>query len=136
MVAGYTERWADAEALTKNDLGLQQATLEDALAKVIALQMSMVSALKFGSMAARRDWAKVCTLERELLEESGSKLWTSDDECEVVAVALSMAAYEQYRVRSNLDILVIPGFAQDVLGCDPLALQQSLEANYPVVGRD
>ena len=134
MVAVYTERWPDAKTLTENDL--EQATLGDALTKVGELQKSMASALEFGSMAAKRDFSKVCALERELLEESGGKLWTSDDEFEVAAVALSMAAYERYRVRSDLDIWVIPGFAQDVLGCDPTALQRNLEANYPTVGRD
>ena len=136
MVAGYTELWADADALTKNDLDIGQATLEVTPAKIKEFKVSIASALEAGSMAARRDWAKVCTLERELLKESGGKLWTSDDELEVAAVALSMAAYEKYRVRSDLDIWVIPGFAQDVLGCDPVALQRSLEANYPTVGKD
>ena len=102
MVAVYTERWPDAKTLTENDL--EQATLGDALTKVGELQKSMASALEFGSMAAKRDFSKVCALERELLEESGGKLWTSDDEFEVAAVALSMAAYERYRVRADLDI--------------------------------
>ena len=134
MVAGYTEGWPDLKTLTMNDLG--QATLEDALAKVGELQKSMVSALNAGSMAAKRDWAKVCALKRKLLEESGGKLWTSDGVFELTAVAPSMAAYEQYRVHPELDIWVIPGFAQDVLGVDPVALQKSLEANYPSVGKD
>ena len=41
---------------------------------------------------------------------------------------------EAHRVRKGLDIFVVPRFAQDVLGADPAALQQSLEANYPVRG--
>lgn len=43
---------------------------------------------------------------------------------------------EQHRVRKGLDIFVVPRFAQDVLNADPAALQQSLEANYPVRGAD
>ena len=38
---------------------------------------------------------------------------------------------EEYRV-GTLDIWVIPDFAQTVLATDPVALQQQLEANYPV----
>ena len=41
---------------------------------------------------------------------------------------------EAHRVRKGLDIFVVPQFAQDVLNADPAALQQSLEANYPVRG--
>ena len=44
----------------------------------------MATALKVGSEEARRDWCKLCTFERKCLEESGRKLWTSDDELEVV----------------------------------------------------
>jgi len=43
---------------------------------------------------------------------------------------------EAHRVRKGLDIFVVPQFAQDVLNADPAALQQSLEANYPVRGAD
>eukprot|EP00964_Phaeocystis_antarctica_P116594 scaffold80532_cov64-Phaeocystis_antarctica.AAC.2 len=43
---------------------------------------------------------------------------------------------EAHRVRKGLDIFVVPRFAQDVLGADPAALQQSLEANYPMRGAD
>jgi len=136
MVAGYTELWAGAEELTKNDLGLGQATLEVAFEKITEWKMSTVPALNFGSMAARRDWRKVWALERKLKEESGGEILATDDEFEVVAEALSMAAYEQYRVHPDLNIWVIPGFAQDILGCDPVALQRSLEANYPMVGKD
>ena len=89
MVAGYTERWADVEALDERDLGLEQASLEGAFAKIFELQMSMVSALKAGSMAARRDWRKVCTLESRLQGDSGGELLATDDEFEVVLEALS-----------------------------------------------
>ena len=41
---------------------------------------------------------------------------------------------EAYRVREGMDLFVIPQFAQDVLGFDPAALQESLETNYPVRG--
>lgn len=138
MVAGYTELWAGAEELTKNDLGLGQATLEVGFEKITEWKMSTVPALNFGSMAARRDFSKLCTLERKLKEESGGdEILATDDEFEVVDKALSMAVYyEQYRVHPDLDIWVIPGFAQDILSCDPVALQRSLEANYPMVGKD
>lgn len=42
---------------------------------------------------------------------------------------------ETYRVRPDLDIWVVPCFAQDVLGFDPAELQTRLEENYPVAGR-
>ena len=42
------------------------------------------------------------------------------------------AALEQYRVRSGLDIFVVPNFAQTTLGIDPSAIQRSLETNYPI----
>ncbi len=41
---------------------------------------------------------------------------------------------ESYRVRPDMDVWVIPRFAQDVLGFDPAWLQRALEENYPVVG--
>ena len=43
---------------------------------------------------------------------------------------------DEYRVRSDLDIWVIPNFAQEVLRFDPSKLQTDLESNYPVVGKD
>ena len=56
MVAGYTELWADADALTKNDLDIGQATLDVALATIVEFKVSIASALKAGSEEARRDW--------------------------------------------------------------------------------
>ena len=43
---------------------------------------------------------------------------------------------DEYRVRSDLDIWVIPKFAQEILGFDPSKLQTDLESNYSVVGRN
>ena len=52
-------------------------------------------------------------------------------------IILSSAdSLEKYRVRSDLDIWVIPKFAQEVLGFDPAKLQADLESNYPIVGKD
>tara|TARA_B100001173_G_scaffold311553_1_gene329168 strand:+ start:1504 stop:2310 length:807 start_codon:yes stop_codon:yes gene_type:complete len=42
---------------------------------------------------------------------------------------------EADRVAPGLDIWVKENFAQDVIDCDPTALQQQLEANYPVRGK-
>ena len=39
------------------------------------------------------------------------------------------------RVRPDLDIWVVPDFAQSVLGFDPAELQTQLEENYPAVGK-
>ena len=39
------------------------------------------------------------------------------------------------RIREDLDIWVIPRFAQQVLGCDPAGLMHSLQ-RYPTVGKD
>ena len=49
---------------------------------------------------------------------------------------LMLSKLEPHRVRAGLDVFVIPDFAQNKLGFDPAALQQSLEANYPVRGSD
>ena len=88
MAAGYTERWAEAEELDVSDLGLEKESPEEkVLANILKLQVCIATALSVGSEEARRDWCKLCTLERKLLEESGRKLWTSDDELEVVESA-------------------------------------------------
>ena len=87
MAAGYAELWGGVEALTETELGIERATLEETLEKIKEFKVSIASALKAGSEEARRDWCKVCALQRKLLEESGRKLWTSDDEFEVVAEA-------------------------------------------------
>ena len=50
--------------------------------------------------------------------------------------AVMLSKLEPHRVRAGLDVFVIPDFAQNKLGFDPAALQQSLEANYPVRGSD
>jgi len=42
--------------------------------------------------------------------------------------------FSRHRI-GGLDIWVVPDFAQTVLRCDPAALQQQLEANYPVRGK-
>ena len=47
-----------------------------------------------------------------------------------------LSKLEPHRVRPGLDVFVYPDFAQNKLGFDPAALQQSLEANYPVRGAD
>ena len=39
------------------------------------------------------------------------------------------------KVRPDMDIWVVPRFAQDVLGVDPAQVQKDLESNYPVVGK-
>lgn len=41
--------------------------------------------------------------------------------------------FEQYRVRKDLDIWVIPDFATEVLKFDPVAFQRDMEAKYPTV---
>jgi hypothetical protein len=84
MAAGYTERWAQAEELRVSDLGLENESPEErVLANILKLQVCMATAIRAGSEEARRDWCKLCTLERKLLEESGGKLWTTDDELEI-----------------------------------------------------
>ena len=83
MAAGYAELWGGVEALTETELGIERATLEETLEKIKEFKVSIASALKAGSEEARRDWCKVCALDRRLLEESGRKLWTSDDELEI-----------------------------------------------------
>ena len=39
------------------------------------------------------------------------------------------------KVRPDLDIWVVPRFAQEVLGVDPVQIQNELENHYPVVGK-
>ena len=39
------------------------------------------------------------------------------------------------KVRPDLDIWVMPRFAQEVLGVDPAQMQKQLENNYPVAGK-
>ena len=46
----------------------------------------------------------------------------------------SLRELERYRVRKDLDVFVIPRFAQDVLGFDPAKLQHDLERTYPKRG--
>ena len=84
ITAGYTEQWADNAALEAGDLGLERATSEEVLAKILELQLSMATAVEVGSEAARRDWRKVCALKHRLQEESGVELRTVNDELEVV----------------------------------------------------
>ena len=81
MAACYTEQWADTVDLDVGDLGLERASSEEeVLAQILKLQMSMAAALKVGSEAAKRDWCKVCALERRLRDESGGELVATDDE--------------------------------------------------------
>ena len=39
------------------------------------------------------------------------------------------------RMRPDLDIWVLPRFAQDVLGVDPAQMQDEFEKNYPAAGK-
>ena len=39
---------------------------------------------------------------------------------------------DEHRVRADLDIWIIPGYAASVLDMDPVAIQHSLESKYPV----
>ena len=81
MAACFAEQWADTAELDVSDLGLERASSEEeVLAKILKLQVSMATALKVGSEAAKRDWCKICTLDCRLQETSGSELLATDDE--------------------------------------------------------
>ena len=60
--------------LTENALGLEQASPEEALAKISELLRTMVAAPGVGAEAEVRDWRKLCALERKVEEESGAMI--------------------------------------------------------------
>ena len=59
------------------------------MARILKLQLCMASALKVDSEEARRDWCKLCTLERKFLEESGRKFW---EEMRVPKISIDLKA--------------------------------------------
>ena len=124
--SAYNEKWPGAEIDLGSILGSGARAESDAAAlklkELEELLTTILPARMAGSDAASRDLVKICTIMNDIVKR--------------MEEALSMATYERYRVHPDLDIWVIPGYAHDVLGCDPVALQRSLEANYPAVGRD
>lgn len=65
------------------------------------------------------------------IEELGE---VDDDGPEGAEEIVSLGEHDAFRVRPDLNIWVIPGFVQDALKLDPVAIQAQLEATYPVVG--
>lgn len=45
-----------------------------------------------------------------------------------------MNSLDEYRIRQGFDIFIVPGFAQNILKCDPRQIQHELETSYPVRG--
>lgn len=78
MAAGYAEQWAEVEALAKGDLGLEDASPQEALARIKDLRLPVREAIMLGANAAKRDWCKLCALEQELEEECGLDNWDTD----------------------------------------------------------
>ena len=70
-------------------------------------------------------------LEKEVLEPRPSSV--TDVAARHPLSSMPHCIGEEYRI-GNLDIWVIPEYAQTVLGVDPAVLQQQLEDNYPVRG--
>ena len=70
-------------------------------------------------------------LEKEVLEPRPSSV--TDVAARHPLSSMPHCIGEEYRI-GNLDIWVIPEYAQTVLGVDPAVLQQQLEDNYPPLG--
>ena len=87
MAAGYAEQWAEVEALAKGDLGLEDASPQEALARIKDLRLPVREAIMLGANAAKRDWCKLCALEQELEEECGLDNWDPDDVIEAASGA-------------------------------------------------
>ena len=47
---------------------------------------------------------------------------------------MGLSELESFRVRSGLDVFIIPDFAQKWLSFDPAVLQRDLESKYTIVG--
>ena len=151
--SAYEEKWPGAEIDLESILGAVIGAESDgaAVRELKKLLTTIVPARMAGSDAASRDLVKICTIMNDIVK--GMEALKAHPERVVSVVSGShgdavpvpranakpgnhrnLAELDDYRVAPGMDIWVLPGFAQNVLGIDPADIMKQLE-RYPVRGQ-
>jgi hypothetical protein len=151
--SAYKEKWPGAEIGLESILGAAIGAESDgaAVRELKKLLTTIVPARMAGSDAASRDLVKICTIMNNIVK--GMEALKAHPERVVSVVSGShgdavpvpranakpgshrnLAELDKYRVAPGMDIWVLPGFAQNVLGIDPADIMKQLE-RYPVRGQ-